>query len=69
MLYTVKKDKEYKKIVKDIFRNTEFKKIYNIEQFKGFEQDEYPCYPFREPLVWCESGRANPANITFFEPD
>ncbi|MBQ2872467.1 MAG: hypothetical protein IJE89_00500 [Bacilli bacterium] len=31
MLYTVKKDKEYKKIVKDIFRNVEFKKIYNIE--------------------------------------
>lgn len=31
MLHTIKKDKEYKKIVKDIFRNTEFKKIYNIE--------------------------------------
>ncbi len=31
MLYGVKKDKEYKKIVKDIFRNTEFKKLYNIE--------------------------------------
>lgn len=31
MLYTVRKDKEYKKIVKDIFRNTEFKKITNIE--------------------------------------
>ena len=31
MLYGVKKDKEYKKIVKDIFRNVEFKKLYNIE--------------------------------------
>ena len=31
MLYTMRKDKEYKKIVKDIFRNTEFKKLYNIE--------------------------------------
>lgn len=31
MLYDIKKDKEYKKIVKDIFRNVEFKKIYNIE--------------------------------------
>ena len=31
MLYTIKKDKEYKKIVKDIFRNVEFKKILNIE--------------------------------------
>ena len=31
MLYTMKKDKEYKKIVKNIFRNTEFKKLYNIE--------------------------------------
>ena len=31
MLYTVRKDKEYKKIVKDIFRNVEFKKLYNIE--------------------------------------
>lgn len=31
MLYTIKKDKEYKKIVKDIFRNPEFKKTYNIE--------------------------------------
>lgn len=31
MLYTIKKDKEYKKIVKDIFRNVEFKKLYNIE--------------------------------------
>ena len=31
MLYSVKKDKEYKKIVKDIFRNVEFKKLYNIE--------------------------------------
>ena len=31
MLYTIRKDKEYKKIVKDIFRNVEFKKIINIE--------------------------------------
>lgn len=31
MLYTIKKDKEYKKIVKDIFRNVEFKKLLNIE--------------------------------------
>ena len=31
MLYTIRKDKEYKKIVKDIFRNKEFKKICNIE--------------------------------------
>ena len=31
MLHTVRKDKEYKKIVKDIVRNTEFKKICNIE--------------------------------------
>ena len=31
MLYTIKKDKEYKKIVKDIFRNVDFKKLYNIE--------------------------------------
>ena len=31
MLYDIKKDKEYKKIVKDIFRNIEFKKLYNIE--------------------------------------
>lgn len=31
MLYTIKKDREYKKIVKDIFRNTEFKKLCNIE--------------------------------------
>ena len=31
MLYAVKKDKEYKKIVKDIFRNVEFKKLFNIE--------------------------------------
>ena len=31
MLYTIRKDKEYKKIVKDIFRNVEFKKLYNIE--------------------------------------
>ena len=31
MLYSIKKDKEYKKIVKDIFRNTEFKQLYNIE--------------------------------------
>lgn len=31
MLYTIKKDKEYKKIVKDIFRNIEFKKLCNIE--------------------------------------
>ena len=31
MLYAIKKDKEYKKIVKDIFRNVEFKKLYNIE--------------------------------------
>lgn len=31
MLYAIKKDKEYKKIIKDIFRNNEFKKIYNIE--------------------------------------
>ena len=30
MLYTIRKDKEYKKIVKDIFRNKEFKKICNI---------------------------------------
>ena len=27
----IRKDKEYKKIVKDIFRNVEFKKLYNIE--------------------------------------
>jgi len=31
MIYPTRKDKEYKKIVKDILRNTEFKKIYNIE--------------------------------------
>ena len=31
MLYQIKKDKEYKKIVKDIFRNINFKKLYNIE--------------------------------------
>jgi len=31
MYYTIKKDREYKKIVKDIFRNVEFKKLYNIE--------------------------------------
>ena len=31
---------------------------------KGFEQDEYPVTPLREPLIWCESGGANPANIT-----
>lgn len=31
MLYKAKKDKEYKKIVKDIFRNNEYKKMYNIE--------------------------------------
>lgn len=31
MLYHIKKDKEYKKIVKDIFRNVEFKQLYNIE--------------------------------------
>lgn len=31
MLYAIKKDKEYKKIIKDIFRNTDFKKMYNIE--------------------------------------
>lgn len=31
MIYTIMKDKDYKKIVKDIFRNVEFKKLYNIE--------------------------------------
>ena len=31
MLYNIRKDKEYKKIIKDIFRNIEFKKLYNIE--------------------------------------
>jgi len=31
MLYHIKKDKEYKKLVKDIFRNVDFKKLYNIE--------------------------------------
>ena len=31
MLYAIRKDKEYKKIVKNIFRNVEFKKLYNIE--------------------------------------
>lgn len=31
MLYLIRKDKEYKKIVKEIFRNVEFKKLYNIE--------------------------------------
>ena len=31
MVYPIKKNKEYKKIVKDIFRNTEFKQLYNIE--------------------------------------
>lgn len=31
MLYNIKKNKEYKKIVKDILRNVEFKKLYNIE--------------------------------------
>ena len=31
MVYPIIKNKEYKKIVKNIFRNTEFKKIYNIE--------------------------------------
>ena len=31
MLYNIRHDKEYKRIVKDIFRNVEFKKLYNIE--------------------------------------
>ena len=31
MIYLINKNKEYKKIVKDILRNTEFKKLYNIE--------------------------------------
>ena len=31
MIFTIKKDKDYKKIVKDIFRNSNFKKLYNIE--------------------------------------
>ena len=31
MLYNIKHDKDYKRIVKDIFRNVEFKKLYNIE--------------------------------------
>jgi len=31
MSYTIIKDKEYKKIVKDIFRSVEFKKLFNIE--------------------------------------
>jgi len=31
MLYQAKKDKVYKKIVKDIFRNNKFKNLYNIE--------------------------------------
>ena len=31
MIYNIKKDKEYKKIVKDIFRNVNFKQLYNIE--------------------------------------
>ena len=31
MSYTIIKDKGYKKIVKDIFRNVEFKKLLNIE--------------------------------------
>ena len=31
MLYTIRKDKEYKKIVKDIFRIIDFMKLYNIE--------------------------------------
>ena len=31
MLYLFRKDKEYKKIIKDILRNIEFKKLYNIE--------------------------------------
>lgn len=31
MLYQLKKDKEYRKIVKDILRNTDFKYLYNIE--------------------------------------
>ena len=33
MTFTIKKDKEYKKIVKDIFRNSDFKKLYNIPFF------------------------------------
>ena len=31
MLNTIKKDREYKKIIKEIFRNVEFKKMCNIE--------------------------------------
>ena len=31
MSYIFLKDKEYKKIVKDIFRNVRFKKLFNIE--------------------------------------
>lgn len=31
MISNFKNDKEYKKIIKDIFRNVEFKKLYNIE--------------------------------------
>ena len=31
MFYYIRKDKEYKKIVKEIFRNSNFKKLYNIE--------------------------------------
>lgn len=31
MIYNIKKDKQYKKIIKDILRNKEFKKLYNIE--------------------------------------
>lgn len=31
MIYPIRKDSEYKKIVKDILRNKEFKKLYNIE--------------------------------------
>ena len=31
MIYSIKKDKEFKKIIKDISRNVEFKKLYNIE--------------------------------------
>ena len=31
MLYLIRQNKEYKKIIKDIIRNKDFKKLYNIE--------------------------------------
>lgn len=57
MLYTIKKDKEYKRIVKDIFRNVDFKKLYNIEHH-GISRMEhsvkisYYSYKIAKKLKW-----------------